>query len=195
MYKYIKGRVTEKGVDYIVIENNGIGYLIYTSKNSIMSMEDNVEESTIYTYLNVREDAITLYGFISKDEVDMFRLLMSVSGIGPKVALAILSTLSTNNIKLAIINDDIKALSKAPGIGKKTAKRIILELKDKIDNNIVIEENRVIENTNNIDEVIGALLSLGYTRNECNNVLAKINKENLKTEEIIKIALKELSKK
>jgi Holliday junction DNA helicase RuvA len=196
MYSYIKGRVEEKGVDYVVIDNNGIGYLIYTSANTIYSLKTDEKDVKVYTYLYVREDAMNLYGFESREELEMFKLLLNVSGIGPKAALSILSTLKPLDIKLAVINNDIDTLAKPSGVGKKTSKRIILELKDKIDDNIISGDETIeLQDTLNMNEVIGALMALGYTRSECNNALSKIDKAGLSTEEIIKKALKELAKK
>ncbi len=196
MYRYIKGIIEEIGDSYVVIENNEIGYLINTSRNTINFIKKNSNECKIYTHLNVREDDISLYGFISKEELDMFHLLLYVSKIGPKVALGILSAMVPANIKLAIVTNDVNALTKAPGIGKKTANRIILELKDKIDDNIdVVSSNMENEIQNDSDEVIAALNTLGYSRNEVAEALSKIDTSGLKTEAIIKAALKQLAKK
>ncbi|RKD34664.1 Holliday junction branch migration protein RuvA [Thermohalobacter berrensis] len=196
MYQYIKGTIDEIGEDYIVIANNDIGYKIYTSTNTIAGIGNEYNNRKIYTHLYVREDEMTLYGFLSKDELNMFKLLLTVSKIGPKVALGLLSTLSSANIKIAIINEDTKALSKAPGIGKKTAERLILELKDKISDNIV-EDVQFGQPTikNDFNEAVNALLALGYTKNEVNTVLSKNKLDGYTTEDIIKIALKELSKR
>ena len=196
MYRYIKGIVEELSDGYIVLENNGIGYYINTSKNTIYNLKKDNDIVKIYTHLHVREDDISIYGFYTVEELDMFNLLLTVSKIGPKVALGVLSTMNPSNIKFSILNNDDKSLSKCPGIGKKTASRMILELKDKvhIDENIN-EEDLVFNNSEeDFDEVIGALMSLGYTQSEGKQVLSKINKEKFSTEEIIKLALKELSK-
>ncbi|MGF7060796.1 Holliday junction branch migration protein RuvA [Brassicibacter mesophilus] len=195
MFRYIKGTIEEIGEDYLVLESNGIGYMINTSKSSILDIGDKLEDRKIYTHLNVREDGISLFGFSTKEELNMFKLLIMVSKIGPKVALGVLSSMTPLNIKLAILNEDFNALSKAPGIGKKTANRIILELKDKIEDNIIIEQSRLSLDTNtDTDEIIVALLALGYTRNEAYKALSNIDISNKKTEEIIKLALKYLSK-
>ncbi|WP_026893973.1 Holliday junction branch migration protein RuvA [Clostridiisalibacter paucivorans] len=198
MFEYIKGIIDFIGEDYIVIENGGIGYKVFTSRNSILSIneDDGKKNCKIYTLLNVREDDISIYGFTSNEELKIFKLLLSVSKIGPKVGLGMLSTMSPNDIKLSITSEDVDNLSKAPGVGKKTARRIILELKDKIEYDISEDLTSVdISTHGNIDETITALMALGYTRIEINKVIGKIDMENLTTEETIKKALLELSKK
>lgn len=194
MFEYIDGVVSILGDDYIVLENNGIGFRINTSKNSIANIRNKGEKQRIYTQLIVKEEGIFLYGFTTKEELDLFKLLLTVSKIGPKAGLSLLSTLKPKDLKLSILSNDSTFLSKAPGIGKKTAERIILELKDKIDDNIDIEEGLQsnIEN-NNINEVYNALISLGYNRSEIRMALADINVTELSTEDIIKIALKKIS--
>ncbi|WP_427339069.1 Holliday junction branch migration protein RuvA [Caloranaerobacter sp. DY30410] len=194
MFNYIIGDVSEIGEDYIVIDNHGIGYFINTSKNTICNLKDNLKGIKIHTHFHVREDGISIYGFISKEELEMFKLLLLVSKIGPKVALGILSSLTPDSIKQAILNEDIKLLSTAQGIGLKTGKRIVLELKDKIKDEIFTETN-IFKSDSSIDEAVGALISLGYSRTEINDVLSKTDTSGLKTEEIIKIALKKLSTK
>lgn len=195
MYQYIIGDIEEINEDNIVIENNGIGYIIYTSKNSIMNIGQNTLNRKIYTHLVVREDVMSLYGFTSKEELEMFKLLITVTKIGPKVGIGILSAMNPSNIKISIMSGDTKALSRAPGVGKKTAERIILELKDKIGDNIMYDEGSnakvPIDET---EEVIVALNSLGYTRNEIFKALSVIDIKDKKTEDIIKLALRKLSK-
>ncbi|WP_077367258.1 Holliday junction branch migration protein RuvA [Anaerosalibacter sp. Marseille-P3206] len=193
MYEYIIGKVVDVYEDCLIVENNNIGYKIYTSKYSLSNL-DLKKDVKIYTYLNVREDGIFLFGFSSKEEMEMFELLLLVSKIGPKTAIGVLSTLSYNDIKLAILNNDVKVLCKAPGIGKKTANRIILELKDRIDDNIAVDNSFNFLDDNCIEEAINALMVLGYTKKEIDRVLFKIDTEDLDTEEIIKSALKRLSK-
>ncbi|MFA5524510.1 MAG: Holliday junction branch migration protein RuvA [Tissierellales bacterium] len=195
MFQYIKGNIEEINEDHIVIENNGIGYLVYTSKNSIMGIGQNTIDRKILTHFIVREDAMNLYGFTTAEEIKMFKLLITVTKIGPKGAIGLLSTLTTSKIKASIASKDISALSKAPGIGKKTAERIILELKDKIDNNFDINEvdNNTISN-DETEEVVIALISLGYTRGEVFRALSSFETHGRKTEDIIKLALKKLSK-
>ena len=193
MFEYIKGCVTFLGEDYLVLENKGIGYRIYTSKNSIAKVSNTKDEIKVFTYLNLREDGIYLYGFYDYEELNMFKMLLLVSKIGPKMALGLLSSLTVNDIKSAIFNNNPDLLSRAPGIGKKTAGRIILELKDRIDS-ISIDEVKIGGENRNIDDAVSALLSLGYTRNEINNVFSQMELGNLKTEDIIKLSIKKLLK-
>lgn len=197
MYQYIKGYIEDICRDYIVLENNGIGYKIYIPNNMINKLNKSNDIIKIYTYLQIKEDAHILYGFLNKDELDMFELLISVSGIGPKAALSILSTMQPSKIILSIIGNDIKTFTSVPGIGSKTASRLILELKDKMkayeisdDKNINLENNC----DNDIKEIINALLALGYNRNEINGIMYKINMDNKDIETIIKEALKLLMK-
>lgn len=200
MFQYIKGDIMEVEGSHIVVENGNIGYLINTSRASMMDLGDDLKSRTIYTHLNVREDDISLYGFTTKDELDMFRLLQTVSKIGPRVALGILSTMNTLDIKISLLNEDAGALSKSPGVGKKTAERMILELKDKVH----IDESTKVQNKINLDsdfglnnskdEVTEALLSLGYNQNEIFTALNKIDSSEKSTEQLIKETLMELSK-
>ena len=200
MFEYIKGDIVETGDDYIVVDNGGIGYLINTSRASIMDICANTDGRIIYTRLSVREDDMSLYGFTTKDEVDMFMLLRTVSKIGPRVALGVLSTMNTLDIKISILNEDISALTKSPGVGKKTAERMILELRDKVH----IDENTKVKSklhtdfdvsaASSKDEVTEALLSLGYTQSEVFMALNKTNSKEKSTEQLIKETLKELSK-
>jgi Holliday junction DNA helicase RuvA len=189
MYSYIKGYIEEVHLDSIVIENNNIGYKINASTNTIkdLSVGDNAK---IYTKLIVREDDMSLCGFSTKEELNMFELLTSVSKIGPKVGLGILSFESPAKIGAFILNEDTASLSKAPGVGKKTAERIILELKDKIDKNNVEFEPTLLSKAPVVvstDEAIDALVSLGYSTLEAKEAVSSVKGEN--TEEIIKKSL------
>lgn len=194
MISYIIGDIRAIGEDYFVIENNNIGYQIKSSLSTLALVELN-NEYKIYTSLQVREDDMSLYGFYSKDELEMFQLLTSVSSIGPKNAIGILSTMDVDEIKLAIVNSDIEALTKAKGIGKKTASRIILELMDKV-SALAIEKpsiSKVIPQKNEDIEVAKeALLNLGYQQNDIARVLKELKDMDLTLEEIIKESLKRL---
>ena len=191
MYSYIKGTVEEIYIDSIVVENNGIGYKINVSSNTIMNLQ--VGEATkIYTKLIVREDDMSLCGFVSREELKMFELLTSVSKIGPKVALSILSFASPAQLGAYILSEDIGKLSKAPGVGKKTAERIVLELKDKVDkNNIEFEPTLLSQKPTLIsqDESVDALVALGYTLSDSKEAVQKCKKDGMNTEAIIKKAL------
>ncbi|WP_040397232.1 Holliday junction branch migration protein RuvA [Anaerococcus senegalensis] len=196
MISYIIGEIKYIGEENFVIENNDIGYLINSSFNTIKTLEIN-NEFKIFTKMNVREDDISLFGFSSKDELEVFELLTSVSTIGPKNAIAVLSTLNVDKIKLAIVNNDIDTLTKAKGIGKKTASRIILELVDKVkkmainDDISILEESSKSSNSE-IDVAREALINLGYQRNSIDNVLTTLKDSDLSLEEIIKEALKRM---
>jgi Holliday junction DNA helicase RuvA len=195
LFEFIIGDIVSIKEDYIVLQNNGIGYKIFTSTNTMIQIELGMKNAMIFTYLNVREDGMFIYGFTSEEELNMFKLLQMVSKIGPKTALGILSTLNSNQIKLAIIRKDLDALCKAPGIGKKTAERIVLELKDRIDKDIIIEEDNVNDlSYDNYIEAINGLMSLGYTRIEVEKIIKTMDISNMDIEDIIREALKRLSK-
>lgn len=198
MYYYINGTLAAKGENYLVVDNSGVGYMIYTSLSCIEKAGSVGSEITVYTYLNVREDAMELYGFYSEDERKMFLLLISVSGVGPKAGLALLSVASPQKLASAIITGDEKLLTKASGVGPKAAKRVILELKDKIDNEALglsaeIDDAPAREAViiGSKAEAMSALTVLGYNAQEAKTVLAKLD-ESLSTEELIKKALAQL---
>ncbi|MDU4883825.1 MAG: Holliday junction branch migration protein RuvA [Clostridium celatum] len=199
MYEYIKGKYIGINKDYVIIENNGIGYKIFTSGATMAEMPKVSEEVQLYLEQIVREDFIGLYGFRDREELEMFKLLISISGVGAKAALSLLSISRINNLKYAIIMEDDKHLCRAPGIGKKTAGRIILELKDKIKTDEVSEgvdiqqgfEDIAPSNSNAIGEALGALLALGYSEKEAESALKKVNREE-SVENIIKECLRVL---
>ena len=203
MYSYIKGTLEEISEDQIVVENHGIGYNIRISARMLDVLPTRVEEIKIYTYLYVKEDAFSLFGFPSRDELEMFKLLINVSGIGPKGGLAVLSVLSANDLRYAIVAEDVKTISKAPGVGSKTAKRLIIELKDKIDLEEVIENgfeqveasNPVSGSNNRIrKEAADALVALGYSATEASKVLSGIEiTEDSDVERVLKAALKNMA--
>ncbi|MCD8217456.1 MAG: Holliday junction branch migration protein RuvA [Clostridiales bacterium] len=201
MYAYIKGTLEEVREDYIVVENNGIGYQISVPMRILEELPGRGAEVKIYTYLYVREDIFSLFGFSTQDELAMFRLLLGVSGIGPKGALAILSALSVNEIRFAVVSEDIKTISKAPGVGKKSAQRLIIELKDKIHLEDAYEtaENvvDVIPETTQIvrKEAMEALVALGYSGAEAAGVLSGIEiSDDSDVETVLKTALKNMSR-
>jgi Holliday junction DNA helicase RuvA len=199
MIAFIQGTVFKRREDSIIIEANGIGYQVYMSSRDIMEIENN-QEYLIHTYMQVKEDGIALFGFLSEDDVDIFKLLITVSGVGPKIGLACLSVYSVSDIKFAIISEDDKTLSKVPGLGSKTAKKIILELKDKISLPDSIEENfnsknKSLDNSDSAkNDAILALSSLGYSQTEALQAIAKIqDSKDMDVEELIKQALKKLA--
>jgi Holliday junction DNA helicase RuvA len=196
MYEYIKGKYIGINKDYIVIENSGIGYKIFTSGATMSSMPKCGEEIMLYLEQIVREDFLGLYGFDSKEELEMFKLLLTISGVGPKAALSLLSISRVNNLKYAIIIGDEKHICRGIGIGKKTAARIILELKDKLKPDELLDSNIELESEDNKDimalsEALSALLALGYSEKEADSALKKVDK-NDSVENIIKNALKAL---
>ncbi len=203
MFAYIKGNLEVKTNGYVVIDVNGIGYKIFMSETAINKLGQIGEIVKIHTYVRVREDDISIFGFNTNEELRMFELLLSVSGIGAKSALVILSNVSVSSFALAIINNDVNLLKKLPGIGPKTAQRVILELKDKLkkENEIVAKEDREVSDTikaaiiddEKIAEATAALKVLGYTGKEIEKALEKVD-ANLSVEDIIRKGLLNLAR-
>lgn len=191
MFYYIKGALVHKGENFVVLDANGVGYKILTSRQSIAAAEKSGCEALFYTYLYVREDIFEIYGFASAEELASFEMLISVNGVGPKVALNILSTLSAPNLALAIVTGDTKAITKTPGIGPKLAQRLILELKDKVKNEQLPGSSVVVDMplTDCGSEAVSALVVLGYSAQEAQRALAQADALSLPTEEAIKKAL------
>ena len=194
MFSYIKGTLELKTLNYIVIDVNGVGFKIFMSESAIQRLDETGKNIKIYTHMQVREDDISLYGFITNEELRMFELLLSVSGVGAKSAINMLSSITPSKFALAVISNDVKTLTKIPGIGTKSAQRIILELKDKLKTEESITKddieikNSIIED-NKLEEAIQALKVLGYTRQEIENVIKKIDTTNLSIEDVIRKAL------
>lgn len=202
MYAYIKGILAEITEDAIIVENQGIGYEIAVPGQVFDYLPSVGEEVKIYTYHYVREDAILLYGFLTKEDVRIFKMLIGVSGIGPKGALSILSVLSTDDLRFAILGDDEKAIAKAPGVGAKTAQRVIIELKDKLSLEDAFEQklaNQAQKAELNPavgvkNEAILALTSLGYSQSEALKVLQGIEiSPDDQVEDVLKMALKQMA--
>ena len=197
MISYIKGELVAMKSDSIVVDNNGIGYNIFIPTSILSSLPHCGSEVKIHTYFLVREDTQSLYGFLKPDDLEIFKMLISVSGIGPKGALAILSTLTPDELRFAILSDDSKAISKAPGIGSKTAQRCIIELKDKInitsssDVSVAFNEDSVSTSSAK-SEAVSALVVLGYPQSEAYKAVHTISEEYDTVEDIIKQALKKL---
>ena len=184
MINFIEGKVVDKQEDYVVIENNQIGYEIYVSSFTQNTLIYQNEMARLFTYMNVREDGITLYGFATKEEKDMFLKLISVSGIGPKMAMGILSNISIVDLTNAIFRQDIKMLCTVKGLGKKTAERLLVELKDKtLPTTVASSDDNV--NMSYVDEAIDALVSLGVGKNEAYRLARENAKECASVEEII----------
>ena len=193
MYEYIKGIYIGINKDYIIVENNGIGYKIFTSGATMSSMPKNGEEVQLYLEQIVREDFIGLYGFDSSEELEMFKLLLTINGVGAKAALSLLSISRVNNLKYAIMTGDEKHLCRGVGIGKKTAARIILELKDKLKPDELLDSSvgGVSGDESNIMASSEALIALGYSEKEAENALKNVDKNDT-VENIIKNSLKQL---
>ena len=184
MINFIEGKVVDKQEDYVVIENNQIGYEIYVSSFTQNTLIYQNEMARLFTHMNVREDGITLYGFATKEEKDMFLKLISVSGIGPKMAMGILSNISIVDLTNAIFRQDIKMLCTVKGLGKKTAERLLVELKDKtLPTTVVSSDDNV--NMSYVDEATDALVSLGVGKNEAYRLARENAKECASVEEII----------
>ena len=203
MYAYIKGELAEINTDHIVIEAGGIGYQVFISLQTFDYLPSVGENLKIYTYLYLREDAMILYGFLTKDDLELFKLLISVSGIGPKGGLAILSTLEADDLRFAILSGDAKAISKAPGVGGKTAQRVILELKDKLSLEDAFEaktehvqKNAAAAGGSVKNDAVMALTALGYSSTESLKAVSAVEiTEDMDVEEVLKAATCYLRKK
>lgn len=202
MISYIKGELTEIFENVIVIENSsGIGMNITVPESVLARMPAVGSEVKIYTYLHVKEDALTLYGFLNRDDLNVFRLLITVNGIGPKGALGILSTITPDDLRFAVLSDDVKAISAAPGIGAKTAQKLIIELKDKLSLSEAFEM-KLSHNESGKEaaaagdarsDAIQALTALGYGRSEAVRAVSLIeNAEGMDSEALLKEALRKL---
>lgn len=201
MYSYIKGTLTDMEENLIVVETGGIGYNIYTTGQTFDYLPQVGEEVKLFTYLNVREDAMMLYGFLTKDDLRVFKLLIGVSGIGPKGALAILSVMTTDDLRFAVLGDDAKAIARAPGVGAKTAQRLILELKDKLSLEDAFEQKTAHVAAQAVNgaggaknEAVQALVALGYSSSEALKAVSGIEiTEDTDVEELLKAALKNMA--
>ena len=198
MFAYIKGSLEQKSNNYVVIDVGGIGYKIFMATKAIETLGEIGKVVKVHTHYYVREDNISLYGFNTNEELRMFELLLQVSGIGAKSAIAMLSEISPSSFALAVISDDISQLVKIPGIGKKTAARIVLELKDKLKTEEAITKTEEVKlsitNEEETSEAIAALQVLGYTKRDIEKALENVDTKNLQLEEIIKQGLKNLAR-
>lgn len=200
MISYIRGKLSEITDNIIVIETSGVGYGIQVPSSLLTYLPVIGSEVKIYTYLYIREDAVSLYGFLSRDDLDIFKLLIGISGIGPKGALALLSVMSPDDLRFAILADDVKSISKAPGIGNKTAQRIIIELKDKLSLeeafNLKSEKNKPADahgQDSARDEAVLALAALGYSQADALKAVNMTDiSDDMTVEKIIKQALSKL---
>ena len=200
MFYSLTGKIIYKDEQTVAISCGGVGFKCFTTRNSLSKLSLQSGEVTVFTHLNVREDALDLFGFATNDELDAFKLLITVSGVGPKAALAILSELSPDAFAVAVASGDTKAITAANGVGPKLAQRVIMELKDKIANvSFISEESSSVSNAvntansmSNTSEAIAALTALGYSQTEASVAVSKLS-PNLSVEELIKGALKNMT--
>ena len=200
MIAFVTGNLDTVAADHIVVENRGIGYEILVPGSVVQAMPQVGNEVKIYTYMHVREDALQLYGFLTKDQMNMFKLLITVNGIGPKGALGILTVMDADTLRLAILSEDVKTIAKSPGIGAKTASKLILELKDKCHIEDILDAGRgnaqsmaggAVNDARN--DAIQALVALGYSATEAATAVRKADiTENMSVEDILKQSLKNL---
>lgn len=206
MFGFIKGTIDEITENSVILDNNGIGWQVYVPGNLLDGELHTGDEVKLYTYLSVSENALALYGFFTRDDLSVFRMLLNVSGVGPKAALGILGTLSADTLRFAILSDDTKQIAKAPGIGKKTAQKIVLELKDKLSLEDAFEkklgheqENAGAQSSaaadgkaqNARDDAVQALVALGYSGTEALQAVRKVEiTEDMDSEAVLKAALK-----
>ena len=195
MISYIKGALVHRGESYIIVETGGIGYQIFVSAAMLSKLPELNKEIKVFTFMSVKEDGISLYGFSSMEEQEMFLKLLTVGGVGPKGALGFLSQLTPQELIIAILSSDVKTLSKAPGVGRKTAQRVILELKDKCSTEdavgISVEEDGAAVGDEKF-EAIEAMTALGYSRSEAAKAVRQVAAEGMTTEELLKAALKKM---
>lgn len=199
MISYVRGTLAEVEEDKVIVDVGGVGYGVYMSGQAMGRLPSIGSEVKLHTYLNVKEDAMQLYGFLTRDDLSVFKLLIGVNGIGPKGGLGVLSALSPDDLRFAVLANDVKAICAAPGIGKKTAEKLILELRDKLtledalqhiasDSDVTagMEGNGQIQS-----EAVQALVALGYGSTESLKAVKKVEAdENMEVEEVLKLALK-----
>lgn len=201
MIAFLRGKPVGSGSDYVVIDVGGVGYKVYVPTPVLGIANDKNDEIIVHTYMNVREDAMQLYGFLKESDLEIFELLIQVSGIGPKVGLAVLSAMPGPSFIQAVIHEQVDVLTRIPGVGKKTAQRVIIELKDKVSKmetkgaiDVAVSYPSVPDAA---DDALQALTALGYNPVEAKRTLSKISsKDNIsyKTEDLIRLALKELGR-
>ncbi|WP_285823904.1 Holliday junction branch migration protein RuvA [Schaedlerella arabinosiphila] len=198
MISYIRGTLAAMERDKVIVDVQGVGYGVFMPERAMGLLPRIGNEVKLHTYLNVREDAMQLFGFLTRDDLAIFKLLIGVSGIGPKGGLGILSQLSADDLRFAVLAGDVKAISATPGIGKKTAEKLIIELKDKLDLDEMLHPSGQAETAGSADtavnsvqsEAVQALVALGYGSTESLKAVKKVNLENTTVEEVLKEALK-----
>lgn len=193
----VRGKLIHTGISSAVVECGGVGYHCQTTLNTLRNLKLNTEV-TLYTYLNVREDAIDLFGFSTQTELETFKNLISVSGVGPKAGLSVLSELTPEQVAMAIASDDIKTITRAQGIGKKIAQRIVLELKDKLAKSVQTQSTQTgsapVSTGGNIPKAVEALGVLGYQPSDVTPVLSQLD-SSLPVEQLIALTLKQMGRK
>lgn len=197
MIAFVKGRLDTVSEDSIVVENQGMGYEILVPASVLQALPPPGHEVKLYTYMHVREDAVLLFGFLLRDDLSMFKRLITVSGVGPKGALGVLSTMDANALRLAILTDDAKAIARSPGIGAKTAGKVILELKDKISNDDLLPDafsdgavRPAGADTPADQDAVQALTALGYSASQAAVAVRKVSADGMTVEDILKQSLK-----
>lgn len=198
MISYIRGTLAAMERDKVIVDVQGVGYGVFMPERAMGLLPRIGNEVKLHTYLNVREDAMQLFGFLTRDDLAIFKLLIGVSGIGPKGGLGILSQLSADDLRFAVLAGDVKAISATPGIGKKTAEKLIIELKDKLDLDEMLHPSGQAETAGSAEtavnsvqsEAVQALVALGYGSTESLKAVKKVNLENTTVEEVLKEALK-----
>lgn len=198
MYYYISGKLVLVGRGVAVVDNNGIGYELTVSDKTAGRLQGSDGDVRLYTYFHVKEDAHELYGFHSIEEKRIFEMLIAISGVGPKAAMAILSALSPDEFTIAVMSDDAKAISSAQGIGTRTAQKIILELKDKLVKDDFIpapaKASKIPAKTSAVQDALLSLEALGYSRSEAMRAMSVDGSEDMTVEELIRLSLKRLTK-
>jgi len=200
MFAYIKGTLEYKMEGYVIVDVRGMGYKIFMSETGIEKLGNVGDTVKVHTYLKVREDDMSLFGFNTGEELSMFELLISVSGVGAKTALNMLSCIEPSKFALAVITNDLKTLTKIPGVGVKSAQRIVLELKDKLKTEKAVNTNenseiaQSIEKDNKLEDAVSALQVLGYNRKEIEKVFEKVEISESSVEDLIKKGLQLLGR-
>lgn len=195
----IKGELTYSDVQFVVIECGGIGFKCFTSLTTVKTIGQIGSTVNLYTHLSVKEDAMDLYGFATQEELNSFKLLITVSGIGPKAAVSILSELSPDRLAIAIASSDVKAITRANGVGKKTAERVVLELKDKMvgmsagDGSSAVSSAASVVEESAAGEAVAALVALGFAQSDAAVAVGQMDK-SLSADEMIRLGLKQLSR-
>ncbi|MCI8342757.1 MAG: Holliday junction branch migration protein RuvA [Firmicutes bacterium] len=199
MIAYIQGSLEYIGNGFIIVETGGVGFRVFVSPAVVSLLPEIKNEVKIYTYMSVKEDGISLFGFTKMEEIELFNKLITVNGIGPKAAIGILGTMSVEDVIMAIASEDVASLTKVPGLGKKTAQRIIIDLKDKFKNEDFLRSINVSESgtvkEGCMAEAAEALMALGYSRSEAAKAISAVQKEGMNAEMLIKASLKYFIKK